>query len=191
LRGRASLSTLLLLGGFVLLIAVGIGMNMGNRVLGQIGAHVPVQPTAVPAATDDPAGHGEVAGWKRVTVMSVATDPGFPDPRITPEPEIPATPKPRPKNTEAPQGDDQSGSDRQRRRADEQQYTSPPLPIPLVTHTPVEQDTPGPDIEATPQGQANVRPGRQTAVRPSPGKSGVPGRDYPTIPPVPVPSYNP
>ncbi len=157
----------------MLLIAVGIGMNMGNRVLGQIGAHVPVQPTAVPAATDDPAGHGEVAGWKRVTVMSVATDPGFPDPRITPEPEIPATPKPRPKNTEAPQGDDQSGSDRQRRRADEQQYTSPPLPIPLVTHTPVEQDTPGPGQRAA--GPSDRRP----AIAGQVGRAGTRLPDHP------------
>jgi hypothetical protein len=139
--GRASLSTVLLVGAFVLLIAIGVGMNMGNRVLGQIGAHVPVQPTAVPAATEDPAQHDEITGLKHSTVMSVATDPGFPDPRVTPEPEVPATPRPRPTETLTP---------RPEKRAPGPAYTSPPLPLPLVTHTPGETDTPGPDIEATP-----------------------------------------
>ena len=51
---RTGLSTVLILGAFVLLIAIAVGMNMGNRVLGQIGVHVPVQPTAVPPVTPPP-----------------------------------------------------------------------------------------------------------------------------------------
>jgi hypothetical protein len=143
MRGRTSLSTLLLLGAFVLLIAIAVGMNMGNRVLGQIGAHIPVQPTAVPAATEDPSEHGDLASWKRISVMSVATDPAFPDPRITPEPEVPATPRPRPSATGTPQPVAPPSEEAR-------DYTSPPLPLPLVTHTPSGPETPGPDIEATP-----------------------------------------
>ena len=129
----------------MLLVAIGVGMNMGNHVLGQIGAHVPVQPTAVPAATDDPgAPPDEVAGWKRASVMSVATDPGFPDPRVTPEPELPSTPRPRPTPS------DLDATPRPAKRSPSARaYTSPPLPLPIVTHSPAPE-TPGPDIEATP-----------------------------------------
>lgn len=176
MSGRASLSTVLLLGGIVLLAAIGIGMNMGNRVLGQIGAHVPVQPTAVPAATEDPGDHAEVSGWKRVSVMSVATDPGFPDPRVTPEPEQPAPPRPRPTVTEASAEEHR----RSERRPQEKRYTSPPLPIPLVTHTPEPVETPGPDIEATAPPETRTS-SRQT--RPTPPS-------YVSTP-APSPSYNP
>jgi hypothetical protein len=145
-NGRASFSTVLLLGGIVLLVAIGVGMNMGNRVLGQIGAHVPVQPTAVPAATEDPGDHAEVSGWKRVSVMSVATDPGFPDPRVTPEPPPPPPPRPRATPTEEPQDEDHPRTPKPKAKP----YTSPPLPLPLVTHSAPPLETPGPDIEATP-----------------------------------------
>jgi len=170
---RTGLSTVLILGAFVLLIAIAVGMNMGNRVLGQIGVHVPVQPTAVPPVTpppDDPSA-ADASGWKRTSVMSVATDPGFPDPRVTPEPEAPATARPRPKPSPT---------------------IRPPLPTPPPRNPPPAESaspgtspssgtlvTPGPDIEATPNG----------APRPSGGKTSAP--TYSTMPPVPVPSMNP
>jgi hypothetical protein len=171
---RAGLSTVLIMGSLVLLIAILVGMNMGNRVLGQIGVHVPVEPTPVAPATAPAEGGGaaaEVGGWKRTSVMSVATDPGFPDPRVTPEPELPSTPRPRPTPTK----------------------TRPPLPTAPPRYNPAAAPTaassgspavgpetsPGPDIEATPNG----------APRPTGGRTAAP--NYPTMPPVPVPSLNP
>jgi len=142
----------LVIGGIVLLISIAVGIGMGDRVLGQIGLHQPVQPTPVPPATAAPEDRGDTAGWKHVSVMVAATDPAFPDPRVTPVPEPPATPRPRPTFEPTPTP----------RPTHNSHYTSPPLPIPLVTHTPVSP-SPGPDIEATP-------------------------RSYSTLPPVPIPS---
>jgi hypothetical protein len=78
---------LLAIGGGVLLFAIAVGNHMGNRVLNQVagsnGGFVRnVMATPVPIETHAPA---EV-NWKKIQVMSVATDPAFPDPRVTPEP---------------------------------------------------------------------------------------------------------
>src|SRR5579862_8721622 len=102
MHGRASFSALLLIGGFVLLVSVALGMGMGNRVLGQIGAHVPVQPTPVPQLTGATDENGAPDEWRHTSVLSVATDPGFPDPRVTPEPAAPETARPRPVATRPP-----------------------------------------------------------------------------------------
>jgi hypothetical protein len=170
MRRRSGLSTVLILGALVLLLAIVVGTNMGNRVLGQIGVHVPVEPTPVPPATAVPgeSNAGDITSWKHVSVMSVATDPGFPDPRVTPEPEPPSTPRPKPTPTKTP----------------------PPLPTPPPRYVPPTAPaadssgspaagtaTPGPDIEATPNGAARAPAGRATPI------------PYPTMPPVPTPSY--
>jgi hypothetical protein len=166
MRRRAGLSTVLILGALVLLLAIVVGTNMGNRVLGQIGVHVPVEPTPVPPATAAPGepNPGDVTSWKHVSVMSVATDPGFPDPRITPEPEAPSTPRPKPTPTRTP----------------------PPLPTPEPHDVPAAAPSadssgapasPGPDIEATPAGTSRASTSRGTPV------------PYATMPPVPTPSY--
>jgi hypothetical protein len=150
---RAALSEVLIVGALLLLVAIGFGIGMGNRVLGQVAGREPVVPTPVPIPTASPGDQGNWAGWKHISVMAVATDPAFPDPRIAPEPEVRSSPKPppRPKPTASP-------------TPFHQPYTSPPLPLPLVSHTP---EGPGGESEPT-------RP---------------PGRG-PT-PPIPVSSLNP
>jgi hypothetical protein len=121
------LSGLLVLCGGALLIAIAIGNNMGNRVLSQVagrngGFFQSVMATPVPLETRA----ASEVNWKKVQVMSVATDPAFPDPRVTPEP----TPEPTPRPTRKPTPEPTAA------------YTSPPLALPLVTHGP---ETPGPD----------------------------------------------
>jgi hypothetical protein len=125
-------------------------------------------PTAVPISTASSGNAGSWNAWKRTSVMSVATDPGFPDPRVTAEPEVKATPKhtPTPKPSPTPTAARENGN-----------YTSPPLPIPLVSHTPE-----GPESEAS-RGPNPPPISRATA-------SGQPGR-IPTLPPVVGPSLSP
>jgi hypothetical protein len=163
---RAGLSTVLVAGAFVLLIAIAIGNNMGNRVLGQIGSRsagavaTPIPSPSV-SADDDAAGH---VLWKRRQVLSVATDPAFPDPRVTPEPPPPpppSTPRPKPAATRTPapriteQPDDTGSS--------APPYTSPPMPIPLVTHSGDETATPDANQSPAPASRtgpvATPRPG--------------------------------
>jgi len=134
---RKRLSQVLIVGALVLLGAILVGLGMGNHVLSQVAGREPVVPTPVAIPTPKPgdqAGSGSL--WKRIQVMAVATDPAFPDPRITPEPEVVRTAKPTP--TLAPTPGPTRNPDRT--------YTSPPMPFPLVSHTP---ERPLPDPEAT------------------------------------------
>jgi hypothetical protein len=176
---RVGLSSILILGAVVLLIAIAVGQNMGNRVLGQIATRpLALSATPVPtptASADEPSGRANAALWKRHDVISVATDPGFPDPRVTPEPPPPETPRPtaRPtrKPTSAPTADDGDAAPA---------YTSPAMPIPLVTHPPTEaspsDDSSGPSsAPPTP-----VETGRGAALAP---KATFTGRSYPSLPP--------
>lgn len=151
---RAGISTILLLGAIVLLVAIAVGNGMGDRVLGLIPRRLPVAlatPDAVPsAAVSDSV---VAADWKRRRVVSVATDPAFPDPRVTPAPAPPSptpkpTAKPTPKPAATPAVPEDSG------------YTSPPLPMPIVSHAPDE--TPQPDPEAT------VAEGRRSSQQSTP-----------------------
>jgi hypothetical protein len=92
-------TVLLAAGAAVLLVAVGIGERMGNRVIGQateqtLQSIVPQAVTPAPDATPHPYG----PDWKRSQALSAAGDPRFPDPRVPPQP-IPTlapTPKPKP-----------------------------------------------------------------------------------------------
>jgi hypothetical protein len=125
---RARLSVVLIAGGVVLLVAIAIGIAMGNRVLGQVAGRVPsFSTTPVPLATASPGFAANVPIWKRTQVMSVATDPHFPDPRVTPEPEVVPTKPPTPRPTHSPLPTPSADSEAV-------PYTSPPMPIPLVTH---------------------------------------------------------
>ncbi len=153
---RAELSSLLVIGGIVLLISIAVGIGMGDRVLGQIGLHQPVQPTPVPPATAAPEDRGDTAGLETRCGHGGRDRPGLP--------------RPAGHAGARAAGDAAAASDL---RADAYPatdaqlalhlaYTSPPLPLPLVTHTPVAP-SPRPDIEATP-------------------------RSYSTLPPVPIPS---
>jgi hypothetical protein len=153
---RASLTITLVVAGAVLLLAIAVGNEMGNRVLGQAterGPAIVATPVATPVAQDTSAALG--ANWRRVQVVTVATDPAFPDPRVTPEPPPPPrpstprppTPSPRPARTESPRST--------------VPYTSPPLPIPLVTHgTDEAAQSPSPDATTPSPGPTPLSGGR-------------------------------
>ena len=94
---RGGLSTTLILGAIVLLIAIAIGNSMGNRVLGAVARRIPsFSTTPLPFTTPsgEPLEGAANLARRRRQVLSVATDPAFPDPRITPEPSPPPTPVP-------------------------------------------------------------------------------------------------
>ncbi len=135
---RAGLSTVLLLASVTLLVAIWVGNGMGSRVLGQITSRPDLTITPMPLPSPTAADAASAVGWKRTQVMSVATDPGFPDPRVTPEPPVVATPRRTPTPKPSPSPSPRS----------EVPYTSPPLPLPLASHEPDE--TSSPDAEATP-----------------------------------------
>jgi len=145
---RAGISTVLIAGAIVLLVAIAIGNNMGNRVLGQIGSRAEgavATPVPSPSASAQDDGVSRVL-WKRRQVLSVATDPAFPDPRVTPEPPPPPpTPRPTPRQTRTPVPSPSALDDGE---GTTPPYTSPPMPIPLVSHQPGE--TTPPDEEASP-----------------------------------------
>jgi len=89
----------LIIGSVVLLMAIIIGNQLGDRVLSQVTEQTrplptPVMPSAVPTQSQAP------QSWKQVQVTAVATDPHFPDPRVTPPP--PPTPRPTRRPTPAP-----------------------------------------------------------------------------------------
>ncbi|MFN2461458.1 MAG: hypothetical protein ABR591_12355 [Candidatus Velthaea sp.] len=108
MRSRKPALSLTLVAGAVLLLgAIAIGQRLGDRVLSQVTQRrTPiVGPIATPVPETSDAGFKR--NWKREQVVSVATDPAFPDPRITPRPTPrptppPATPPPRPVRTEPP-----------------------------------------------------------------------------------------
>ena len=145
---RPGLSALLVAGALVLLVSILIGQKLGDRVLLQTERRVPILGagiTPVPDSSAEPAG---LKNWKRLQVISVATDPAFPDPRVT----RPPTPTPAPYvppqkalATEPPAITAPKGI-----------YTSPPLPFPLVSHDPSEVETEPPAL--TPEEKANVGP---------------------------------
>ncbi len=176
---RPGTSVVLVLGALVLLAAIAVGNSMGSRVIGQIASRsAEAAATPIPlASTPPPDSAASRVLWKRRHVLSIATDPAFPDPRITPEPEIPATPRPRP---------------------------ATPKPKPRATYdlsTPTDEITP----DASP-GQATppaASPATPDALRtsdeptppqatPTPGPRATTrarGHNTPTPQPVPQPSY--
>jgi hypothetical protein len=179
---RAGFSTVLIAGALVLLIAIAIGNNMGNRVLGQIGSRASgavVTPVPSPSVSADADAAGHVL-WKRRQVLSVATDPAFPDPRVTPEPPPPpppSTPRPTPKETRTPKPQPATPAGEE---SSAPPYTSPPMPIPLVTHG--ADESPGPDDFQSAAPSARVAPpptprpaasGRGSAPTASPGVSTI------------------
>ena len=119
-RPRTALTFVAL--GVLLLISVAIGQRIGDRAL--FGVTERRIPAAAPLATPVSAAAGGDAtvskNWKRLQVVSIPTDPAFPDPRVT-RPPTP-TPKPTVVPTLPPQ----------------RPYTSPPMPLPLISHEPDE-----------------------------------------------------
>ncbi|HEY8321092.1 MAG TPA: hypothetical protein VIG46_04765 [Candidatus Baltobacteraceae bacterium] len=95
------LTLVLVLGTAVLLLAIAIGEGMGDKVLGtaterRLGGLPSIVVTPAPSQTMGPYG----PDWKRSQSLAAAPDPGFPDPRIPPQP-LP-TPPPRPTPGAAP-----------------------------------------------------------------------------------------
>lgn len=96
---RPRTSLVLVLCGITLLVSIYAGEKMGARVLTRTTdatALVPEVTTPSPAPTA--AQQGPIVDWRRLQVVTVATDPGFPDPRVTRTP----TPSPRPSPTHSP-----------------------------------------------------------------------------------------
>jgi hypothetical protein len=108
--GKRRTSLILIGAAALLLISIWIGKSMGDRVIrkateeGQTGVATAVAVAASPGASGDATPFGP--NWKRTQVLAAAPDPGFPDPRVPPEPlpTVPPTPKPtpRPKDTPTP-----------------------------------------------------------------------------------------
>jgi hypothetical protein len=144
-KKRADLSFGLVLAAFVLMVSIYVGNNMGNRVLGQVAARTEVAPTPLVTAVIVVKDVQSALGWKKTEVISVATDPAFPDPRVTPIPAL--TPRPTPRLSAAPVA---SGGGATSASPEPARYTSPPLLLPIATHAPGEVDTePPPDSSPT------------------------------------------
>jgi hypothetical protein len=181
---RAELSTLLLVGAAVLLVAIGVGERMGNRVIGQIGRReAPVAVTPIPAVTTSAQTGDAQPLWKRRRVISVATDPAFPDPRVTPEPTIAPTPRPTPRPTPSPAP---TPSPSQATPGVGPSEGGSPSAGTDVLNTPDTSTLTGPTPRPTgsPAGRPQPSSGRATPT----AKATPHVRDYPTLPPVTYPS---
>jgi len=137
-------------GTVVLLVAIGVGERMGDRVLGEATQQGLQSVTAVAASPEPEASQGPYGpDWKRSDTLSTAPDPRFPDPRVPPQP-LP-TPLPTPKTTPTPY-------------VPLTPTPNPNIPIwrrePLPTATPIPTELPsaGPSPGQAPPSQA---PGRQ------------------------------
>jgi len=116
--------------GIVLLAAVAIGQQIGEHtIFGSTERRVAVPEVPITPVPADTGGPNEQISrnWKRLQIVSVATDPAFPDPRVTPPPTPSPRPSPSPKPTRSPEPD---------------LYTSPPLPVPIASHDPLESPSP-------------------------------------------------
>ncbi len=151
---RAGLSTLLVLGSITLLIAILIGNGMGTRVLRQVSNAPDLLATPIPITTPSPgdAGGPGLLTFRRRHVTSVATDPAFPDPRLTPEPTPVPTPRPTPKPTSTP-----TLPPPPEEPSELAPYTSPPLAFPLVKHSPGETSPPD-DLDSPSPAEATSSP---------------------------------
>jgi hypothetical protein len=123
--------------GIVLLVSIAIGQQIGDHALFSATQHRLAFPdeTITPVPDDTSTGDPSLSkDWKRLQVVSVATDPAFPDPRVTPpptptpRPTAPPTPAPTPRPSPTP--------------SPPPIYTSPPLPLPIASHDPDETPTP-------------------------------------------------
>jgi hypothetical protein len=148
---------LLVAGAIVLLVSILIGQKLGDRVLLQTERRSPLAGGAItPVPQTEPSAANSLRNWKRLQVVSVATDPAFPDPRVTrpptptPAPAAPAAP-PRPRVTPIPEPVGTLTPP-----PANSTYTSPPLPMPIATHAPGETETEPPTL--SPQERSNVAP---------------------------------
>lgn len=96
------ITIVLSLGVIALLAGIALGAREGGRVLGRVTQS---QLTSLPPISVTPEPQPTVTGiygpdWKSSDVLTVPTDPGFPDPRVPPVP-LP-TARPTPKKTPTP-----------------------------------------------------------------------------------------
>jgi hypothetical protein len=155
MRSRRPGTSLLLIGGAVLLLAsIAVGQRLGDSVLRQVTEQRSTEGgpimTPVPQASPEP---DQARNWKREQVVSVATDPAFPDPRATPKPTPTPVPTANPTIPPPP-----TTVPMQEPATTKPPYTSPPLPIPIASHAPEEIDTEPPDADGYPQGIPPVTP---------------------------------
>jgi hypothetical protein len=159
---RAGFSTLLVAGAIVLVVAIALGNGMGNRVLGQVAGRVPeLETTAAPTPVESTNDAESRVQWKRTQVLSAATDPGFPDPRVTPEPPQPPPSRPRAAPTRSP-SPAPSRDKRAPAAGPSVPYTSPPMPIPLASH-PAGETSPPDDGTSTPMPRTSGQTDRAEA----------------------------
>jgi hypothetical protein len=117
--------------GVVLLVAVVAGQQIGERtIFGATERRIVIPQLAISPVPDETGTDEAISrNWQRLQVVSVATDPAFPDPRVTPPP-----PPPTPKLTSSPRPPPPAPAS--------PGYTSPPLPLPIVSHDPDDTPTP-------------------------------------------------
>ncbi len=150
---RPGTSLALISGALLLLVAIAVGQRLGDSVLRQFTEQRSTEAgpimTPVPQASEDLT---RPRNWKREQVVSVATDPAFPDPRATPKP------TPRPVPTANPTIPPPTATPSEELATAKPVYTSPPLPIPIASHDPQDIETEPPDEGGYPQGIPPVTP---------------------------------
>lgn len=127
------------LGTLVLLLAIVLGERMGYHLLGESTELSPaVLPTVLITPEPPDASSGAYGpDWKRSQTLSGAPDPGFPDPRVPPEPLPTREPAPSPSTRPSPTPNPNIPIWRRQS----------PMPTPIPASTP------------TPKAQAAVSPG--------------------------------
>lgn len=131
MHSRRPRTALMLVGmGIVLLVAVVVGQQIGEHtIFGSTQRRVAIpDQTITPIPQEASTNEAISKNWKRLQVVSVATDPAFPDPRVTPPP----TPSPRPTPSPKPPPTPSPAA----------VYTSPALALPLASHEPGESPSP-------------------------------------------------
>lgn len=118
---RPGTSLFLFICGIALLASIFIGERMGAHALRRTTETAAVVPEETPTPQATQTQSGPIINWRNLQVVTVATDPGFPDPRVTKPPTPTPTPKPSPKPTPPP--------------------PSPP-PAPLLGSTPTPSPSP-------------------------------------------------
>lgn len=94
---------LLAAGAAVLLVAILLGEQMGNRVFSKIARGQQAAVTAIAITPEPPATSGPYGpDWRRSETLTAVAQPNFPDPRVPPKP-LP-TPRPAPTPTKGPLG---------------------------------------------------------------------------------------
>ncbi len=148
------LTIVLMLGIAVLIAAIALGERAGDTVIGQVTEKrldsiapitvtpAPVQKSAAPYGPD----------WKRTDVMSAATDPAFPDPRVPPVPLPTAPPAPKYTATPAPRRPQPTATPTPNLNLPIWRRAAPlPTPTPVASGTPVPGPSMSPAAGGTPQ----------------------------------------